>query len=233
MIKMDKIIFWDFHGTLAYNDWMFSKALYKVIVKNEIDTKISIEDIKNKPMLGFPWQDCEKEYLHLTESSAWWKNAEDIFTKCCTELGFDKEKVGKYSKAVREELIKTDEFILYEDTIETLNYFKELGYINVILSNHIPELPSIVEGLGIDTYITECISSANIGYEKPNPKIYKYALEKYNNPKEVWMVGDSIMADVKGAEKVGIRGILVRGKSDEGIKYYSKDLMGLREIIKC
>lgn len=25
--EMDKIIFWDFHGTLDYNDWMFSKAL--------------------------------------------------------------------------------------------------------------------------------------------------------------------------------------------------------------
>ena len=46
--NMDKIIFWDFHGTLAHNEWMFSKALYKVLIKNDANTKISIEDFKKK-----------------------------------------------------------------------------------------------------------------------------------------------------------------------------------------
>lgn len=63
---MKKILFWDFHGTLAYNDWMFSKALYKVLMNNGANTEISIDDIKKRPMIGFPWQDYEKEYLHLT-----------------------------------------------------------------------------------------------------------------------------------------------------------------------
>jgi len=68
---MDKIIFWDFHGTLAYNDFMFSKALYKVLISNEVDSKVSIDDLKKKPLEGLPWQNYEKKYLHLTESSAW------------------------------------------------------------------------------------------------------------------------------------------------------------------
>ena len=174
----------------------------------------------------------EKEYLHLTESSAWWGNAENIFIKCYKKLELSEGKAVKYSKEVREELIKVDEFILYEDTIETLRYFKERGYANVILSNHIPELPDIVGKLGLSSYFLECISSANVGYEKPNAKIYKYALEKYNNPKDVWMVGDNIFADVKGAENVGIKGVLVRSKREDDIKYYSNDLIGLREIIK-
>jgi hypothetical protein len=99
---MDKIIFWDFHGTLAYNDWMVSKALYKVLINNEPNTNIGIDD------------------------------------------------------------------------------FKEKGYSNVILSNHIPELPRIVEELGLSPYLIDCISSANVGYEKPNAKIYEHALEKHN-----------------------------------------------------
>lgn len=106
---------------------------------------------------------------------------------------------------MRKELIKIDEFILYEDTIETLSYFKEKGYANVILYNHIPELPDIVHGLKLSLYFLGCISSANVGYEKPNPKIYEYALEKYNKAKDIWMVGDSIIADVRGAENVGIK----------------------------
>jgi putative hydrolase of the HAD superfamily len=229
---MDKIIFWDFQGTLAQNDWMFSKALYKVLIENDASSEISVDDIKKEPMKWFPWQDYDKEYIHLSDSSAWWKNAENIFIECYRSLGLMEEEAIIFGKQVREELIKIDEFILYEDTIETLNYFKKKGYANIILSNHIPELPEIVQGLGLLPYIVECISSANVGYEKPNPKIYKYALERYKYPREVWMVGDSILADVRGPEKIGIKGVLVRSKRESDIKYYSSNLTGLKEIIK-
>jgi putative hydrolase of the HAD superfamily len=229
---MNKVIFWDFQGTLTFNDWMFSKALYKVLIKNDTNTEISVDDIKKKPIKGFPWQDHEKEYIHLTDSSAMWKNAEQIFINCYKSLGLLEKMAVIYAQQVREELIKLDEFILYEDTIKTLNYFKVKGYANIILSNHIPELPQIVDGLGLLPYIVECISSANVGYEKPNPKIYRYALERYKYPKEVWMVGDSVLADVRGAENIGINGVLVRSKRENDIKYYSSNLSGLKEIIK-
>lgn len=229
---MDKIIFWDFHGTLAYNDWMVSKALYKVLTINEPNTNIRIDDFKKKALKGFPWQDHSKEYLHLTNSNAWWKQAENIFLDCYKEFNIVEEKAIQYAKQVRSEFIKVDEFILYDDTIEMLNYFKEKGYANIILSNHIPELPRIVDDLGLSPYLIDCISSANVGYEKPNAKIYEHALEKHNNPKAVWMVGDSIAADVKGPESAGIKGVLVRSKIEDGIIYYSKDLLGLKEIIK-
>ncbi|MBU3142695.1 HAD family hydrolase [Clostridium sp. CF012] len=229
---MNKIIFWDFHGTLAHNDWMFSKALHKVLISCEPNSNIGIEDFKKKPMIGFPWQDCDKAYIHLIDGNAWWKHAESIFINCYKGFNIIEEKAIQYAGQVRAEFIKADEFILYEDTIEMLNYFKEKGYSNIILSNHIPELPRIVEDLGLSSYLIDCISSANVGYEKPNAKIYEHALEKYNNPKEVWMVGDSLAADVKGPENFGIKGVLVRSKMEDGIRYYSKNLLGLREIIK-
>jgi len=147
----NKVIFWDFQGTLAYNNWMVSKALYKVIINNEPNTNLEIDDFKKK-------------------------------------------------------VIK--------------------------LSNHIPELPDVVEELGLSTYLVDCISSANVGYEKPNAKIYEYALEKHNMPEEVWMIGDSIEADVRGPENAGINSILVRSEKVDGIRYYSNDLVGLRNIIK-
>ena len=229
---MNNIIFWDFHGTLGYNDWMFSKALHKVLISYEPNSSVGIEDFKRRPMSGFSWQNCDKEYLHLTDGTAWWKHAENIFIDCYKGFNITEENAVQYAQDVRGQLTKVDGFILYEDTIEMLNYFKEKGYTNIILSNHVPELPRIVEELGLSPYLLECISSANVGYEKPNTKIYEYALEKYNNPKEVWMVGDSISADVKGAESVGIKGVLVRSTREDGIRYYSKDLLGLREIIK-
>ena len=46
------------------------------------------------------------------------------------------------------------------------------------------------------------------------------------------MVGDSLLADVNGPEKARVKGALVKTneKIDE-VEYYSKDLLGLKEII--
>lgn len=229
---MNKFIFWDFQDTLAHNDWMISKALYKVIAENDTSLDLNIEDFKKKPLKGFPWQDYTKEYLYLSNREAWWKNAEDIFFNCYKEFNIVEDKAIMYAKMVREELIKPEGFTLFEDTIEILKYFKEIGYSNVILSNHIPELPNIVEQLGLSEYLLDCISSANIGYEKPNLKIYEYALKKHNYPKNVWMVGDSIISDVRGPQALGIKGILVRSERVDGVLYYSENLLGLKNIIK-
>ncbi len=46
------------------------------------------------------------------------------------------------------------------------------------------------------------------------------------------MVGDSILADVRGPEYVGIKAVLVRSNTEENVRYYSKDLLGVKEIIK-
>ncbi|HEX2945622.1 MAG TPA: HAD family hydrolase [Clostridia bacterium] len=228
---MNKVIFWDFHGTLAYNDWMISKALYKVLQENEPDCNISIDQIKKTPILGFPWHNPEKEYLNLTKPEAWWELAEKILSDVYTGLDIDDEKAKLYASKAHYELVKSDEFKLYDDTIEVLKHFNCKGYFNVILSNHIPELPDIAKQLGLGDYIHACISSANIGFEKPNPRIYEYALNKVNHPKVSWMVGDSMECDVKGPEAVGIKGVLVRSDNKYGTEYYSKDLVGLKEII--
>ncbi|MGH4123820.1 MAG: HAD family hydrolase [Clostridium sp.] len=231
MIIINKIIFWDFQGTLAHNDWMISKALHKVLLYNEPNTKITIEQFKKLKILGIPWQDYRHDYSYLTIQGAWWKLVESTFEEAYKLLYIDADRANKYAKQAHHELVKPDEFKLYDDTVEVLTYFKLNGWKNIILSNHIPELPDIVNLLGLKKCIYKCISSANIGFEKPNHKIYEFALKQFENPQKVWMVGDSLLADVKGPEKAGIKGILVRTPKVDNIDYYSKDLLGLKEII--
>lgn len=229
---MNKVIFWDFQGTLVYNDFMISKALHKVILQNEPDTEITIEQIKKMKIAGIPWQDYEKDYSQLTINGAWWKLVEKLFEETYKQLSIDECKTSYFARQAHMELAKPDEFTLYSDSIETLKYFKLNGWRNIILSNHIPELPYIAESLGLGKYVSDCISSANVGFEKPNIKIYEFALNKAEYPKNVWMVGDSLLADVNGPEKAGIKGVLVRSNEKiDDVEYYSKDLLGLKEII--
>lgn len=228
---MSKVIFWDFQGTLAYNDWMISKALYKVLLHNEPNNKITIEQFKQVKISGIPWQDAQKDYSHLTINGEWWKLVEKLFEETYKQFSIDERKASDFARQAHIELSKPDEFKLYDDTLEILNYFKLNGWKNIILSNHMPELPYIVESLGLKKYVGDCISSANVGYEKPNIKIYEYALHRAGYPKKVWMVGDSFTADVKGPGKVGIKSVLVRTQKPDDIEYYSKSLVELKDII--
>ena len=119
---------------------------------------------------------------------------------------------------------------LFEDTIPVLSVLQEKGWRHVIISNHVPELGLIAKHLGLDRLIEEVYNSAEIGYEKPHPEIYNRALAKYGHADKLWMIGDNILADVLGAEQVGIKAILVR-RADTRAKHQFEDLYGVQEFV--
>jgi putative hydrolase of the HAD superfamily len=100
---------------------------------------------------------------------------------------------------------------------------KSLGWEQAILSNHIPELPDIVEALGLTPYVQAIFSSALMGYEKPHPQAFLQVLALLDHPQTIWMIGDNIEADVMGAQSVGIPAILVR-QEDTRATYVYPDL---------
>jgi len=202
-----------------------------VLDEHEKDHKIT--EVCLEPWLrsGFPWLEPDKDYLHLRDPEAWWNNIYRIFEKAYIVNGVLPEKACIYAKEARKYLVVPEHYNLYEDTMETLKCTKENGYRNIILSNHIPELPKIAEGLGLMEYIDICISSANVGFEKPHSKIFLQAIEIAGNPQEAWMVGDNLIADVRGAEAVGMRAVLVRRPSNEPVKYFSPDLKGVIKLL--
>lgn len=228
---MSKVIFWDFDGTLAYRPKMFSSSLRMVLDEFEKDHQITDENFVQWLQIGFPWHESDKDYMHLRDPEAWWNNICRVFERAYMMNGVVPEKACVYAKETRKYLVAPEYYNLYDDTVDILKFFKENGYRNIILSNHIPELPEIVKNLGLMEYVDICISSANVGFEKPNPKIFNLAFELAGNPETVLMVGDNLKADVRGAEAVGIKAILVRKLVNEPVKYFSPDLKGIIKLV--
>ncbi len=85
-----------------------------------------------------------------------------------------------------------------------------MGWKHLILSNHVPELPTLVKELGLSHHFEHVITSALVGFEKPHSSIFEHTIGKLPANSKVWMVGDSYSADVAGAERQGIPAILVR-----------------------
>ncbi|MBT3612183.1 MAG: noncanonical pyrimidine nucleotidase, YjjG family [Flavobacteriales bacterium] len=95
---------------------------------------------------------------------------------------------------------------LFPHTIEVLNYLS-VKYKLHIITNGFHEVQHIkLKHAGLSSYFDKIITSEQVGVKKPNPKIFKYALQQAN-AEECIMIGDDLEVDVLGAEQMGIQGI--------------------------
>lgn len=92
--------------------------------------------------------------------------------------------------------------------LELMDYLKS-KYRVCILSNGFGEVQyAKVQHSGLGPYIDEMILSDEVGYNKPNPLIFAYALERMAcTVEEAIMIGDSWGSDIRGAARAGIDSI--------------------------
>ena len=226
-----KYILWDFDGTLSYRDGNWPATLHSVLLKNNI---IDIPVEKITPYLRsfsevkvFTWDIYEKSHKELLGAKTWWEYYEFHFSNIFQKLGVEENISIELSKQFKDEYMDIANWHIYDDVINVLEYLKKDNK-NIILSNHIPELECIVRGLNIDEYFMNIFTSANIGFEKPNPKIYQYVLEKLGiNETDCIIIGDSYRADIKGGLTMGIKSILVRAENTNNYEHYCKDLKNI------
>ena len=227
---MNKVVLWDFDGTLVYfTSWRL--AVLDALDELEPDHNIDHDDIRPFLRNGFPWHRPEEPHVHLNQPDDWWQALEPLFLGCYQGVGFSLERARELSALVRKHMTKPGRFLLYDDAVPTLSELKNRGWSNIILSNHVPELPLIVGDMEIAPYTDICLSSAVTGYEKPNNMAFQIALETTGYPEQIWMVGDNINSDVRGAESAGIPAILVHNPPDSEVKYYAENLFDVINII--
>jgi FMN hydrolase / 5-amino-6-(5-phospho-D-ribitylamino)uracil phosphatase len=97
------------------------------------------------------------------------------------------------------------------ETMETLGLLKDAGYRMGLVSN-VTLLPSLMREdlakLGFDAYLDVTVFSSEVGVRKPDPRIFRAALERLGaDPAETAFVGDRRFDDVTGSQAVGMRGI--------------------------
>lgn len=229
-MKKNKILLWDFDGTLGHRPGMWSKALIDVLVEQQPKCAITVEDIRPFLRKGFPWHQSHIPHPHITTSEAWWAEIEPLLARAYVGIGCSFAQAEQLAVLAHEKYIDTHGWRLYDDVITTLELLKQQGWQHAILSNHVPELSTIVDALGLTPYMKSIFSSALLGYEKPHPQFFRSALAALGNPQTVWMIGDNIEADILGAEAAGIPAILVR-KQDVRVKYSSLTLLPIASIL--
>lgn len=225
------VILWDFDGTLAFREGLWGACLLEVLDAEEVGHSVTRSRIGPLLATGYPWHEPDTPHPELNESEAWWEMMNSLLSKAFVGLGYSSQRATQLASKVRDRYTDPSSFQLFEDTLPTLRGLKTKGWTHAILSNHVPELPRIVSGLGLDELVPNVYTSAAMGFEKPHPGAYDYALEDLGHPERVWMVGDNVEADVRGAERAGLPAILVRAEGNQRVKYQSRGLEGVERII--
>lgn len=229
---MSKVILWDFDGTLAYQPGIWAGAIMRALASYGCTQDITAEAVKPLLRTGFPWHTPDEAHPQLSTPEAWWRHMEGVLANVFVRLDFDSAASTSLAALTREHYVDPSTFQLFPGAIETLIALKGDGWRHAILSNHTPDLPALINALGISGHFTLCITSAAIGFEKPHPQAFRYALEAMGNPGQAIMIGDNPVADIQGASRVGIPSILVHSAPPEGEScLHAKDLHAIPEIL--
>jgi FMN phosphatase YigB (HAD superfamily) len=82
-------------------------------------------------------------------------------------------------------------------------------------ATHDPFIQRLVDRLGFRPWLNPALSSAGTGIRKPDPLAFAPILATWHLPPEVVIVvGDTLDADVLGAQWAGMRGVWLRSRQD-------------------
>ncbi len=105
----------------------------------------------------------------------------------------------------------------FDDTLPTLQRLHAEGYRLGLISNASDEgnVQRLIDNAGLRPWLDPVIVSAAVGIRKPNPRIFEMVLESWGLPPEqVVMVGDTLGADILGAQFSGLRSVWATMEAD-------------------
>lgn len=155
------------------------------------------------------------------------------FADTFSQLGVDP---GLFPVAFEEEYLaicptKTN---LFPHAHETLGYLQGRYRLHLISNGFKEACEKKLEHSKLYPYFETIVISEIVGINKPDPRIFKHALDNGKAEKEhAVMIGDNLDADVRGAKNAGLEAIFFNpGDKDkpEDVEYMIVDLKELQEI---
>jgi len=168
-------------------------------------------------------KDLERALLVESQTGAWW-NIEDPFEP--TEenswqriLAFDVAVLARAGhpdlpqdafRRIEDAFARRSAWYVYPDVMPALDALRAEGIRLCVISNFVWGAPELIHDLELSSHFEALVISARVGFQKPNPGIFRHALDVMHvQPAAAMHVGDSYRADVIGARRLGITGVLM------------------------
>ena len=157
---------------------------------------------------------------------AWWKElVQRVFEPW---NGF--QRFDDYFAELFAYFAQPDAWALYPEVAETLPVLERRGLVLSVISNFDSRLIGILQGLGAAHWFEHIFVSSRVGYAKPDRQIFHTALERHSlEAGDALHVGDSEEKDLLGANRAGLKGVLVE-RNGAGNSNLSPRITSLRSI---
>jgi len=115
-----------------------------------------------------------------------------------------------FYRRLSELFMVTSNWHVFPDVVPAIEGLRARGLVVGAVSNWVWQLPELLHALNLVSHFDFIAASARIGYDKPHPEIFRWALEQAAvRPDEAIHVGDHLDADVQGALGTGIEPVLI------------------------
>ncbi|KAI8712233.1 hypothetical protein NCS52_01321000 [Fusarium sp. LHS14.1] len=208
-----KVVFFDLDGTLFDHDHSLHLAISTMQLLYPVLEGKNVEELVDKYNTAL--QKAYDEYLDkaITYEEANTRKVHLFFTS----LGLPKPSVdevnefrGGYKAIYRANRKATP------GSVETLLRLRKHGYrICIITNGQTEDQATKAEAIGIRHLVDRIITSQEVGYRKPDPRIFQYAMEQFGASPQIIMVGDSADSDIKGALDVQLTAIMYSPTTQE------------------
>lgn len=201
-----KAVLFDLGNTLV-KAWLPEVVFQRVLVSLGISR--SVEDIKEALMK------TEEDFQNLNYRSMYGKVSYEEYWNKWDSFVLKHLGLTGNDRIVRRIQARWFEHVdceIYSDVKDTLSKLKRMGLkIGLISTGYEEDINAIFDKVNLQKELFDVIVGANtIKKEKPHPDVFRYALKKLNvSSQETVFIGDNIDADYRGAEKVGIKAILI------------------------
>ncbi|MCZ4224310.1 YjjG family noncanonical pyrimidine nucleotidase [Pedobacter rhodius] len=224
-----KHIFFDLDHTI----WDFDRNAEETL--NELYHTYNLNELGLKSCADFIATYTENNHqlwadYHLGKITKDFLRAER-FSKTFVQLGIHPDSVPHQFEDdyVRISPTKTN---LFEGAENVLSYLKEKYTLHIISNGFKETTLTKMKLSGLNPYFDNVIISEDVGVNKPNPMIFKYALDKAKGLKEESiMIGDSLEADVYGALNFGMEAIFFNPMKKEKPEDVKKEIIHLEELL--
>ncbi|MGE0684692.1 MAG: HAD family hydrolase [Candidatus Binatia bacterium] len=122
--------------------------------------------------------------------------------------------------------------LMRPSTPQILQELRSRGLVLGVVSNSDGRIRSVLAQCGITDFFQVVIDSHDVGMEKPDPRIFQFALDTTKaRPEQTVYVGDIYSIDVVGAERVGMEPVLLDGVGSYAAGLPCRTIKHLRSLL--